>query len=130
MAVKALTSLDSEASGMDHQSGNANVYGGGGNSCLVPQTKDKKDNSDFYQQQVQRPGSVVVRDWISGLDEGHLPFCDGTLIQKSTLRFYGSTCHLQDLIFPRDAHLLHSWRRMQRTVLQEADENLWRSSDQ
>lgn len=40
--------------------------------------KDKKEQSDYYQQQVQKPSSVMV--WggcVSVLCKGHLHFCDG-----------------------------------------------------
>ena len=44
----------------------------------VLQTKDKK-NPDSYEQQVHKPGSVMVWGCISSLDKGQLHFCVGSM---------------------------------------------------
>ncbi len=43
------------------------------------QTKEEKDHPDCYQQQVQKPGSVMVWGCVSALGKGNLHFCDGTI---------------------------------------------------
>ncbi len=40
-------------------------------------TKEEKDHPDCYQQQVQKPGSVMV--WGCALGKGNLHFCGGTI---------------------------------------------------
>ena len=40
-------------------------------------TKDKKDLQDFYQKQVQKPGSVMAWGCNNALVKGHLYLCDG-----------------------------------------------------
>ncbi len=40
-------------------------------------TKEEKDHPDCYQQQVQKPGSVMVWGCVSALGKGNLHFCDG-----------------------------------------------------
>ncbi len=42
-------------------------------------TKEEKDHPDCYQQQVQKPGSVMVWGCVSALGKGNLHFCDGTI---------------------------------------------------
>ncbi len=42
-------------------------------------TKEEKDHPDSYQQQVQKPGSVMVWGCVSALGKGNLHFCDGTI---------------------------------------------------
>ena len=39
--------------------------------------KDQKEQSDCYQQQDQKPGSVMVWGCISALSKAHLHFCYG-----------------------------------------------------
>ncbi len=41
--------------------------------------KEEKDHPDCYQQQVQKPGSVMVWGCVSALGKGNLHFCDGTI---------------------------------------------------
>ncbi len=42
-------------------------------------TKEEKNHPDCYQQQVQKPGSVMVWGCVSALGKGNLHFCDGTI---------------------------------------------------
>ncbi len=42
-------------------------------------TKEEKDHPDCYQQQVQKPGSVMVWGYVSALGKDNLHFCDGTI---------------------------------------------------
>ncbi len=51
----------------------------GGNGRRVLRTKEEKDHPDCYQQQVQKPGSVMVLGCVSALGKGNLHFCDGTI---------------------------------------------------
>jgi len=46
-----------------------NVYRG-----HLLQTKDQKEHPDLYQQQVQKPGSVMICGCISALGKAHLHF--------------------------------------------------------
>ncbi len=45
----------------------------------VLRTKEEKDHPDCYQQQVQKPGSVMVWGVSVALGKGNLHFCDGTI---------------------------------------------------
>ncbi len=45
----------------------------------IIRTKEEKDHPDCYQQQVQKPGSVMVWGCVSALGKGNLHFCDGTI---------------------------------------------------
>ncbi len=51
----------------------------GGMDAVVLRTKEEKDHPDCYQQQVQKPGSVMVWGCVSALGKGNLHFCDGTI---------------------------------------------------
>ncbi len=51
----------------------------GRNGRRVLRTKEEKDHPDCYQQQVQKPGSVMVWGCVSALGKGNLHFCDGTI---------------------------------------------------
>ncbi len=51
----------------------------GRNGCRVLRTKEEKDHPGCYQQQVQKPGSVMVWGCVSALGKGNLHFCDGTI---------------------------------------------------
>ena len=46
----------------------------GRNGCRVLRTKEEKDHPDSYQQQVQKPGSVMVGGCVSALGKGNLHF--------------------------------------------------------
>ncbi len=50
--------------------------------CSGP--KKKRIIQTCYQQQVQKPGSVMVWGCVSALGKGNLHFCDGTIMLKST----------------------------------------------
>ncbi len=73
----------------DGPSHSGNVYCGqmnqyfryffGRNGHRVLRTKEEKDHPDCYQQQVQKPGSVMVWGCVSALGKGNLHFCDGTI---------------------------------------------------
>ena len=54
------------------------VFFGRNGSCVL-RTKEEKDHPDCYQQQVQKPGSVMVWGCVSALGKGNLHFCDGTI---------------------------------------------------
>ncbi len=56
----------------------------GRNGRRVLWTKEEKDHPDCYQQQVQKPGSVMVWGCVSALGKGNLHFCDAPLMLKST----------------------------------------------
>lgn len=71
---------------MDHpivDSGQINQYFTyfflGRNGYCALQLKEEKDHPDCYQQQVQKPGSVIVWGCVSALGKGYLLFCDGTI---------------------------------------------------
>ena len=51
----------------------------GRNGHCVHRTKEEKDQPDCYQQQVQKPGSVMVWGCVSALGKGNLYFCHGTI---------------------------------------------------
>lgn len=51
----------------------------------VLQTKDEKDHTDCYQQQVQKPESVVVWGRVGALGKDNLMMA--VLMQNSTFRF-------------------------------------------
>ncbi len=82
----------SEASGMDHHTVEtctvvrwisiSGIFGRNGRRVL--RTKEEKDHPDCYQQQVQKPGSVMVWGCVSALGKGNLHFCDGTITAEST----------------------------------------------
>ena len=46
---------------------------------LCAPDKEEMDHPNCYQQQVQKPGSVMVWGCVSALGKGNLHFCDGTI---------------------------------------------------
>ncbi len=90
----------------------------GRNGRRVLRTKEEKDHPDCYQQQVQKPGSVMVWGCVSALGKGNLHFCDGTINAEKYIEilehnmlpsrrhlFQGRPC-----IFQQDnaKHILHT----------------------
>ncbi len=53
-------------------------------------TKEEKDHPDCYQQQVQKPGSVMVWGCVSALGKGNLHFCHGTINAEKYIRDFGA----------------------------------------
>ncbi len=62
----------------------------GRNGRRVLRTKEEKDHPDCYQQQVQKPGSVMVWGCVSALGKGNLHFCDGTINAEKIHRDFGA----------------------------------------
>ncbi len=91
-------------------------------------TKEEKDHPDCYQQQVQKPGSVMVWGCVSALGKGNLHFCDGTINTEKHIEisehnmlpsrrhlFQGRSCIFQqDNAKPHSAHITKSWLRRKR----------------
>ncbi len=91
-------------------------------------TKEEKDHPDFYQQRVQKPGSVMVWGCVSALGKGNLHFCDGTINAEKYIEilehnmlpsrrhlFQGHPCIFQqDNAKPHSAHITKSWLRRKR----------------
>src|SRR4029434_7522951 len=91
----------------------------------VLQTKVQKDHPGCYQQQVQKPGSVMVWGCVSALGKGNLHLCDGTINAEKYIEileqhmlpsrrhpFQGSPCIFQqDNAKPHSAHILKAWLR-------------------
>ncbi len=69
-------------------------------------TKEEKDHPDCYQQQVQKPGSVMVWGCVSALGKGKLHFCDGTINAEKYIEILSTICCLQEDIFSRDVHCI------------------------
>ncbi len=104
--------------------GQMNQYflGGMDAVCSGPKTKD------CYQQQVQKPGSVMVWGCVSALGIGNLQFCDGTINAEKYIEileynmlpsrrhlFQGRPCIFQqDNAKPHSAHITKSWLRRKR----------------
>ncbi len=100
----------------------------GRNGRRVLRTKEEKDHPDCYQQQVQKPGSVMVWDCVSALGKGNLHFCDGTINAEKYIEilehnmlpsrrhlFQGRPCIFQqDNAKPHSAHITKSWLRRKR----------------
>ncbi len=100
----------------------------GRNGRRVLRTKEEKDHPDCYQQQVQKPGSVMVWGCVSALGKGNLPFCDGTINAEKYIEilehnmlpsrrhlFQGRPCIFQqDNAKPHSAHITKSWLRRKR----------------
>ncbi len=100
----------------------------GRNVRRVLRTKEEKDHPDCYQQQVQKPGSVMVWGCVSALGKGNLHFCDGTInaekyieiLERNMLPsrrhlFQGHPCIFQqDNAKPHSAHITKSWLRRKR----------------
>ncbi len=90
--------------------------------------KEEKDHPDCYQQQVQKPGSVMVCGCVSALGKGNLHFCDGTINTEKYIEilehnmlpsrrhlFQGRPCIFQrDNAKPHSAHITKSWLRRKR----------------
>ncbi len=122
----------------DGPSHSGNVYCGqmnqyfryffGRNGRRVLRTKEEKNHPDCYQQQVQKPGSVMVWGCVSALDKGNLHFCDGTINAEKYIEilehnmlpsrrhiFQGRPCIFQqDNAKPHSAHITKSWLRRKR----------------
>ncbi len=91
----------------------------------APDQRKKKDHPDCYQQQVQKPGSVMVWGCVSALGKGNLHFCDGTINAEKYIEilehnmlpsrrhlFQGRPCIFQqDNAKPHSAHITKSWLR-------------------
>ncbi len=100
----------------------------GRNGRRVLRTKEEKDHPDCYQQQVQKPGSVMVWGCVSALGKGNLHFCDGTINAEKYIEilehnmlpsrrhlFQGRPCIFQqDNAKPHSAHIKKSWLRRKR----------------
>ncbi len=101
----------------------------GRNGRRVLRTKEEKDHPDCYQQQVQKPGSVMVWGCVSALGKGNLHFCDGTINAEKYIEilehnmlpsrrhlFQGRPCIFQqDNAKPHSAHIkAKSWLRRKR----------------
>ncbi len=56
----------------------------------APDQRRRKDHPDCYQQQVQKPGSVMVWGCVSALGKGNLHFCDGTINAEKVHRDFGA----------------------------------------
>ena len=54
--------------------------------CVLKNQKKLLLLSCCFQQQVQKPGSVMVWGCISAFGKAHFHFCDGALMQKSSQR--------------------------------------------
>ena len=90
--------------------------------------KEEKDHPDCYQQQVQKPGSVMVRGCVSGLGKGNLHFCDGTINAEKYLEILEHhmlpsrrhpfqerpSIFQQDNAKPHSAHISKAWLRKKR----------------
>ncbi len=91
----------------------------GRNGRRVLRTKEEKDHPHCYQQQVQKPGSVMVWGCVSALGKGNLHFCDGTINAEKYIEilehnmlpsrrhlFQGRPCIFQqDNAKPHSAHI-------------------------
>ncbi len=98
------------------------------NGRRVLRTKEEKDHPDCYQQQVQKPGSVMVWGCVSALGKGNLHFCDGTINAEKYIEilehnmlpsrrhlFQGRPCIFQqDNAKPHSAHITKSCLRRKR----------------
>ncbi len=122
----------------DGPSHSGNVYCGqmnqyfryflGGMDAVCSGPKKEKDHPDCYQQQVQKPGSVMVWGCVSALGKGNLHFCDGTINAEKYIEilehnmlpsrrhlFQGRPCIFQqDNAKPHSAHITKSWLRRKR----------------
>ncbi len=69
-------------------------------------TKEEKDHPDCYQQQVQKPGSVMVWGCVSALGKGNLHFCDGTINAEKYIEILEHDMLPSEDIFSRDVHAI------------------------
>ena len=88
----------------------------GRNGHRVLRTKEEKDHPDCYQQQFQKPGSVMVWDCVSALGKGNLNFCDGTInaekyIEILEQHMLPSRRHSFHNAKPHSAHISKAWLR-------------------
>ncbi len=121
----------------DGPSHSGNVYCGqmnqyfryffGRNGRRVLRTKEEKDHPDCYQQQVQKPGSVMVWGCVSVLGKGNLHFCDGTINAEKYIEILAQYAAFKKTSFPgtsmhistrqcktHSAHITKSWLRRKR----------------
>ncbi len=80
------------------------------------QTKEEKDHPDYYQQQVQKPGSVMVWGCVSALGKGNLHFCDGTINAEKYIEILEHNMLPSEDIFSRDVHAYFN-KTMQNHIL-------------
>ena len=97
----------------------------GRNGRRVLRTKEEKDHPDCYQQQVQKPVSVMVWGCVGALGKGNLHFCDGTINAEKCIEileqhmlpsrrhpFQGRPCIFQqDNAKALSAHISKAWLR-------------------
>ncbi len=102
----------------------------GGMDAVCSGPKKKRIIPDCYQQQVQKPGSVMVWGCVSALGKGNLHFCDGTINAEKYIEiwsnnmlpsrrhlFQGRPCIFQqDNAKPHSAHITNSWLRRKRVT--------------
>ncbi len=72
----------------------------GRNGRRVLRTKEEKDHPDCYQQQVQKPGSVMVWGCVSALGKGNLHFCDGNINAEKYRDFGAQYAAFKKTSFP------------------------------
>ncbi len=72
----------------------------------------KRHHPDCYQQQVQKPGSVMVWGCVSALGKGNLHFCDGTINAEKYIEIL--------------EHNMLLWRRGRGRAESAAGERVWR----
>ncbi len=88
----------------------------GRNGRRVLRTKEEKDHPDCYQQQVQKPGSVMVWGCVSALGKGNLHFCDGTINAEKYIEILEHNMLPSRDIFSRDVHAYFN-KTMQNHIL-------------
>ncbi len=65
----------------------------GGMDTVCAPDQEEKDHPDCYQQQVQKPGSVMVWGCVSALGKGNLHFCDGTINAEKYIEILEHNMH-------------------------------------